>query len=156
MLTIIVPGFRSLQLRHLVLDYNGTIALDGELLPGISERLARLDAHLDIHLVTADTHGSAARQTAKLPCRLEIIGPEYQDLAKERFIDKLDPELVAAVGNGRNDLLMLQRAALGIAVIQAEGGSGMVAGSADVLCTSILDAFDLLLYPARLIATLRN
>ena len=28
------PGFRKLELTHLVLDYNGTLAVDGKLLPG--------------------------------------------------------------------------------------------------------------------------
>ena len=44
MLTLVVPGWRDLQLANLVLDVNGTLTLDGELLLvsgyGCVERLA--------------------------------------------------------------------------------------------------------------------
>ena len=41
MLTIPIPGRSALQLQHIVLDYNGTIALDGELMPGVEDRPPR-------------------------------------------------------------------------------------------------------------------
>lgn len=34
MIEINIPGFGSLELDHLVLDYNGTMALDGQLIEG--------------------------------------------------------------------------------------------------------------------------
>ena len=48
-----IPGFRRLQIRHLVLDYNGTIAVDGILLEGVGERIRALAEHLAIHVITA-------------------------------------------------------------------------------------------------------
>ncbi|MCA9958568.1 MAG: HAD hydrolase family protein, partial [Anaerolineales bacterium] len=60
-----------------------------------------------------------------------------------------------AVGNGRNDALMLQAAALGIAVLQAEGTAVVTLTAADVVTPTILDALALLTEPRRLIATLR-
>lgn len=35
MIEIDIPGFRLLKLNHLVLDYNGTLALDSLLLPEV-------------------------------------------------------------------------------------------------------------------------
>ncbi len=35
MLEIDIPGKSTLKLSHLVLDYNGTVACDGHLLPGV-------------------------------------------------------------------------------------------------------------------------
>jgi soluble P-type ATPase len=67
------PGFGRLALEHLVLDYNGTIALDGKLLPGVAERLFALAGHLQIHVVTADTFGAAAAQLAELPCVVRVL-----------------------------------------------------------------------------------
>jgi len=61
-----------------------------------------------------------------------------------------------AVGNGRNDTLMLAAAALGIGVVLAEGAATVALQSADIVCTGILPALDLLLHPLRLAATLRN
>lgn len=61
-----------------------------------------------------------------------------------------------AIGNGRNDSKMLAAAAVGVALIQREGGAAVTAANADVLCSSIFDALALLKNPKRLIATLRG
>ncbi len=42
MIEIEIPGWGSLRLVHAVFDVNGTLARDGELLPGVAERFARL------------------------------------------------------------------------------------------------------------------
>lgn len=156
MLTIAVPGCLMLQLAHLVLDYNGTIAMDGRLIEGVAGRLARLAPDLQIHVLTADTHGTAAKETESLPCLLAVIPPDNQDLAKLGYIEHIGPQRVVAVGNGRNDCLMLERATLGIAIVGGEGASSRALAAADLVCTDIAGALDLLLTPKRLQATLRN
>jgi soluble P-type ATPase len=55
MLDINIPGSQPLRLCHLILDYNGTLACDGSILPGVAERLKTLAEQLEIHIVTADT-----------------------------------------------------------------------------------------------------
>ena len=60
------------------------------------------------------------------------------------------------IGNGANDVLVLEGAALGIAVIGPEGASSAALRAADVVCASIVDALDLLLEPRALTATLRR
>ena len=67
MLTISIPGRGDLVLRHLLLDFNGTIAEDGRLAAGMAERLEALSRSLAIYVVTADTHGTAAAACAGLP-----------------------------------------------------------------------------------------
>jgi len=156
MLTIDIPGFRRLQLRHLVLDYNGTVACDGALITGVSSRLEQLSHQLEIHVLTADTFGTVAGEIAALPCRLSIIPPHHQAQAKMDYVVGLGPDQVVGVGNGRNDQLMLGCAALGLAVIQCEGASALTLQRGDVVVTDILAALDLLLNPRRLIATLRG
>jgi soluble P-type ATPase len=59
MIEIDIPGFGELSLEHLVLDYNGTLAIDGYPVPGIEFRLQALSERLKLHVVTADTFGSA-------------------------------------------------------------------------------------------------
>ncbi len=51
MIELIIPGFGPLGLSHLVSDYNGTIAVDGALIPGIREKLNVLDDMLDVQLL---------------------------------------------------------------------------------------------------------
>jgi len=153
---ISIPGRGELTLEHLVLDYNGTIALDGDLCPGVAEKLIVLAPHLQIHVITADTHGTVEAKIAGLPCALALIGPDRQDQAKLDYITGLGPQSCACIGNGRNDAAMLGAAALGIAVIGPEGAAAAVVAAADVVVTTIADALDLVLKPLRLVATLRN
>lgn len=156
MILVDIPGFQNLELAHLVCDYNGTLALDGELLPGVADLLASLAPTIQIHIITADTFGLAHVQLADLPIELIITPTESQAKTKLQFVTDLGAETVVAIGNGRNDRKMLKAAAIGIALIQREGGSAQSIANADLVCTSIVDALDLLRNPKRLIATLRS
>lgn len=156
MVEIDIPGFRRLRLEHLVLDYNGTIACDGNLIQGVRERLSALSADLRIHVVTADTFGKARDRLTGVAAELLILPEDGQDKRKLEYIAALGANSCVCIGNGRNDRLMLREAALGIAVINSEGCAIETYTGADVACTSIADALDLLLHPRRLIATLRS
>lgn len=156
MLEVTIPGYRTLILSFLVLDYNGTIACDGQLIPGVRERLEELSKSVSIHILTADTFGSVQKEMTGIPCEVVVIGRENQTQAKVEYARQLGLQKTVSVGNGRNDALMLKEAALGIAVIQEEGGAVETLLSADIAIRSILDALDLLLHPLRLTATLRS
>lgn len=156
MIDIDIPDFGRLQLQHAVFDYNGTLALDGQLLPGVAQDLQALATHLSVHVITADTFGVAAAQLQGMPVALVLTPPSDQAQAKLDFVRQLGAQATVAVGNGRNDSRMLQAAALGIALVQAEGGAAVTLAAADVVCTSLRDAVALLLNPKRLVATLRS
>lgn len=156
MIEIDIPGYGTLRLEHLVLDYNGTLSRDGKLLPGVVDRLRTLSRHLAIHVLSADTFGSVKDELSTLPCRLYIIPPEEQAEAKASYTAELGFDRTVCVGNGRNDRLMLKRAVLGIAVLQDEGAAAESLMAADLSTPGILEALDLLLFPRRLIATLRS
>jgi soluble P-type ATPase len=156
MIKIEIPGYKILQLEHLVLDFNGTLACDGDLLPGVRLCLESLSQQVHIHVLTADTFGKARAALAGLPCELTVFGAERQDLGKVSYVEKLGAIHVAAIGNGRNDRLMLKAAALAIAVIQKEDASVGTMADVDVVTTDIVHALELLQHPLRLIATLRS
>ena len=156
MLNIEIPGYPTLRLRHLVLDYNGTLACDGALIAGVRERLASLAPDLCIHVLTADTFGGAAGELEGVECRLSVLGAGGQDRGKLGYVQSLGPRGCACIGNGRNDRLMLRAAGLGVAVVQEEGATVETLAAADVVCPNILSALDLLTHPLRLAATLRN
>lgn len=155
MITVDAPGWGSFPIRHLLLDLNGTLALDGVFIPGVEERILELSKKLDIHILTADTFGTAARICHGLPVTLHVIPERDQIQAKEKYLNGL-PLKTVAIGNGRNDMEMLADAALGIAVMGPEGTSTEALRAADVVVMSINDALDLLLHPERLKATLRS
>ena len=156
MLKITIPGFRETNLADLLLDYNGTLARDGELIVGVADRLHELAENLHIHILTADTFGKARDQVADLPCELSILGPGDQAQAKLDYVNKVGAGGVVSIGNGRNDRLMLEGSVLSIAVLQTEGAAVETLTSADIAVSSILDALDLLTHPKRLVATLRS
>ena len=156
MIEVEIPGYGHLRLEHLVLDYNGTLAVDGEPLVGVTDALKNLAQSLEVHVLTADTFGKVQSRLEGLPFRLSILPVENQDTGKRDYVKALDAERTVCMGNGRNDHLMLKEAALGVAVIMDEGVAVETLNSADVVCTSILSALELLTNPLRLTATLRS
>lgn len=156
MISVAIPGFGDLELIHLVCDFNGTLALDGRLLPGIADALAELARDLRVHVITADTNGSAARELHGRPVTLELIPSSAQSAAKRAFAERLGAGGVVAIGNGRNDRELVSVAALGIAVMQGEGAAPETLVAADVVVTTALDGLRLLRNPHRLVATLRD
>jgi P-type E1-E2 ATPase len=156
MLEVKIPGYKTFAFSFLVLDYNGTIGCDGRLIPGVRDRLEALSKNVAVHIITADTFGSVREAMAGVSCEVVVIGEDNQTKAKAEYVRRLEAQRTVAVGNGRNDALMLKEAVLGIAVIQEEGGAVETLLAADILTHSILDALDLLLRPLRLTATLRS
>jgi len=156
MIEIKIPGNKILQLEHLVLDYNGTIAFDGALIEGVKESLAELSQMLTVHVITADTFGSVKKALEDINCKLAVIPLDHQDVAKLEYVENLGCEQTVSMGNGKNDRLMLKASALGVAVVQGEGAAFETLASADVVCTDILSALSLLTNPLRLTATLRS
>jgi soluble P-type ATPase len=150
-----IPGYGRLVLEHLVLDYNGTLAVDGRPLTGVKSRLRALAHTMRVHVITADTFGKARHALAGMECDLHILKRGTEDRAKAAYVRALGAQRVACIGNGRNDRLMLRAAALGIATVQREGAAAQSVMAADIVVLDIRDALDLLLTPQRLVATLR-
>ena len=155
MLTIKIPGREELNLSHLILDYNGTIAEDGEIIESIRPRLAELAKALDIYVITADTHGTAAKKCEGLPLQVLTFPTTEVGTIKAQEARKLSGGVIT-IGNGFNDIPMSDAADLSICVIGREGCCGGLLAHTDIVVTAIEDALDLLLIPGRVRATLRT
>jgi P-type E1-E2 ATPase len=155
MIQAAIPGRDTLRLEHLVLDVNGTVAAGGRLIPGVRERLSELQAHLQVHWITADTRGRQADLDAELGWPAVRVQPGAEAEQKATFVQSLGAGSVAAIGNGANDVNMLREAALGLAILGPEGLAVEALLAADAVLPDILAALDLLRDPARLAATLR-
>ena len=57
-----IPGTGTLDLQHLVLDYNGTIARDGHLMSNLDKTLTELAETVTVHVLTADTGGTVTQE----------------------------------------------------------------------------------------------
>ncbi|HBP5919963.1 HAD family hydrolase [Pseudomonas aeruginosa] len=155
MLAIDIPGVGSLRLKHLICDYNGTLALDGRLIDGVAQRMELLAHSLTLHVVTGDALGTAEEELAGLDVNLLQLSHDDQAILKEDYVITLGLNGVVAIGNGSNDRHMLQKSALGIAVIGPEGASSIALGAADLVALDILSALDMLTHPQRIITSLR-
>src|SRR5205823_9084927 len=112
------PQRAKTGLQYSVFDINGTLAVYGLLIPGASDQLSLLAGQLSIHFLSAGTHGNLEVIAQKPGYPLQVI-KSGED--KVRYVQQLGPANVIAFGNGANDVDMLRTAALGIAVITAEG-----------------------------------
>ncbi|HEY3311618.1 MAG TPA: hypothetical protein VGK00_08270 [Anaerolineales bacterium] len=156
MIELNIPGRGDLAIEHLVMDVNGTLAVDGILVEGVAKKIGSLRDRLTVHLLTADTHGGQASIDHLLNLRAMRIQPGNEAEQKAAYIRQLGAEHVVAIGQGANDAAMLRAAALGICVISAEGLAIETLQNADLLMSDILSALELFDRPLRLIASLRK
>ncbi len=155
MIEIEIPGRGVLTLENLVMDVNGTLAVDGILIAGVAPRLNFLKTVLNLHMITADTHGRQSEIDQTLGLKARRLAPEGQIEQKAAFVRMLGAEKTAAIGQGANDVGMLSAAALGICVGSPEGTAIPALMAADLFAPDILTALDLLLNPRRISGTLR-
>lgn len=161
---ISIPYFAEpLIITRILTDYTGTLSCGGKLIPGVQDRLRRLKELVEIHVISADSFGTASGQLAAIPLKPHILEQgKKHDIEKQKYIEEkgLDPSHVAAFGNGNNDVLLLktvnQAGGLAIAVDNGEGCSVQAIQNASLFIVNIVNAFDLLLGPTRCKATLRK
>jgi soluble P-type ATPase len=154
MIAIDIPGWGNLEIQNIVCDLNGTLAEDGKMLLGVKKKINTLSEKVKVYILTADTQGTANEEIQELQAELVRIPEKNSKSGKLEFFKTLRPEATVAIGNGNNDQLILREAGLGIAILESEGMSVAAMKDADIVVKGISDAFDLLLKPKRLIATL--
>ena len=151
-----IPGRGPLRLQHLVTDVNGTLAVDGVLIEGLTKRIASLRDRLEIHMLTADTHGRQVAIDEQLNLKATRVQPGNEAAQKAEFVREVGADTVVAIGQGANDAEMLKVAALGICVMSQEGVATETLTSADIIVPDIFAALDLLEKPVRIVASLRK
>ena len=156
MIELNIPGRGTLQLEHLVSDVNGTLAIDGQLPDGVARAIRDLRDRLDVHLLTADTHGRQHLIDRQLGLQAIRIQPGDEAGQKAAYVRELGAGHVVAIGQGANDAAMLEEAALGICVLSAEGTAVETLLAADLVAPDIFTALELLDKPLRIVASLRK
>jgi len=156
MIELNIPGHGIVQIKHLVCDVDGTLAVDGRLLDGMIRALSSLRDRLQIHLLTADTHGQQNIIDQQLDLEAVRVQPGHEAEQKATYVDQLGADHVVAIGQGANDAAMLKTAAIGVALISVEGLTQETLRAADLLMPDIFTALELLDQPLRIIASLRK
>jgi len=156
MIELTIPGWGVLNLEHLVMDVNGTLAIDGQLIEGVSRRITALRDRLTIHLLTADTNGRQTIIDQQLGLTAVKTTPGDEVLQKAEYVRKLGSDKVVAIGQGANDAEMLKQAHLGICVMSQEGVARESLLAADLIVPNIIAAFELFEKPLRIVASMRK
>jgi len=157
-IAIDIPGFGERHIRVAVSDYTGTHSFGGSIALHVKAKLRELATLVDLHIVTADSFGTAEQELAgiAIPYKLRT---DRHDIEKAEYVTQFDLQNVAAFGNGNNDRLMLKAVkeggGLAIAVDNGEGCAMDAILNADLFVVGAANAIDLLLDPLRLKATLR-
>lgn len=156
MIEIDIPGKGIFNIKYLVLDMNGTITLDGNMINGVQERLSEINKLVHISIITADTYDTVEKLKLVLDIEFHKIDKGQEQEQKRSYIHQLGTMNTIAIGNGTNDSAMLKECAIGICVLGPEGTSAEALLSSDIIVADILKALDLVLTPQRITATLRR
>ena len=156
-----ISGFGHLKLEYLVLDLNGTIANAGDVPKDLFTIVNKLKQKLNVYIVSADTFGTASEVAKAMGVSLHTLksgkgSKTNEKWQKAKFVKRLGRNSVVALGNGRNDELMIKTARLGIAIIGAEGCVIETLNGADVVFTNASEALKTLFDLQALRATLRS
>jgi len=157
-ISIEIPGFGSRHITTVVTDYTGTYSFAGVVAADVKHKLKLLAAVTDLHIVTADSFGTAERELSGI-VKPYLLRTGRHDTEKADYVSRFDLASVAAVGNGNNDRLMLKAVkeggGLAIAVDNGEGCALDALLNANLFIVGGGSALDVLLDPVRLKATLR-
>jgi P-type E1-E2 ATPase len=156
MIELNIPGRGILQLEHLVSDVCGTLAIDGQLVENLPRLIRALRDRLEIHLLTADTHGRQVHIDQQLGIEAVRIQLGNEAEQKAAYVRRLGADRVAAIGQGANDAAMLKEAGLGICILSAEGTAVEALLASDLVVPDIYAALELFEKPLRIVASLRK
>lgn len=157
MIRVNIPGYKDLEIKNVVFDFNGTVAEDGAIPNEVREKIKMLYYEdVNIFILTADTYGTVTKECTGLPVKVEIFNRENGSEDKKNIVKKLGSENTVTIGNGKIDVEMFKNSIVSIAVIGKEGCFSKAILEADIVVNNIIDAIDLVLKKDRLKATLRT
>lgn len=144
----------SIEIKTIVLDLNGTLAVNGQLVVGVAERIERLKNEMGFQLilVSGDQRGNGKSMASTLGIDFRKANSLEE---KERVILEYNCETTAAIGNARIDIGTFKQAKIAIATLQGEGIHTGILKEVDILVPSILDALDLFIDPNSFKATMK-
>ncbi len=151
-----IPGYGILEIHHVVLDLNGTLAIDGEISRAVTAKIAELSKHFRVIVTSSDTYGNLQELAEHLGIEAYPLKSDNASEEKRELISFIGAQHTIAIGNGYNDAEMLKEAVIGICIIGKEGTHRKALENADIIVTCIEDALDCILKPKRIIANLRN
>lgn len=154
MISIHRSGMESLEIQSVLIDFEGTLAIDGRVHPKSKDKVNLLSRRTTIYIVVKSSRENAEKTLKKMKVEILYVTEEDSSQQKLDLLQRLGPRQTAVIGNGLDDVRIMEQAGLGMCVIGKEGSSAEAMAKADLVFTDILDALDFLLKPLRQRATL--
>ena len=154
MISIQRPGMESLDIHFVLIDFEGTLAMDGRVHPKAKDKVNLLSKRATITILTKSNREKVEKTLTKM--KVEILYVTEGDSSQQKLnaLQRLGAHQTAVIGNGLDDVRIMEQAGLGMCVIGKEGASAEAMAKADLVVTHVLDALDFLLKPLRQRATL--
>jgi len=154
MITILRSGQEPLEIDFILLDFEGTLASDRRVHPKAKDRINLLSKRTKIYILTKEEKILMEEVLKKVKAEIIYLMEGEASQQKLDLLRQLGASRTVAIGNGVDDVPMIEEAGLGISVMGKEGTFSEAMKKADVVFMNILDALDFLLKPLRQKATL--
>ena len=154
MISIQRPGMESLDIHFVLIDFEGTLAMDGRVHPKAKDKVNLLSKRATIYILTKSNREKVEETLRKMKAEILYVAEGDSSQQKLNVLQRLGPHQTAVIGNGLDDGQIMEQAGLGMCVIGKEGSSAEAMAKADLVVTHVLDALDFLLKPLRQRATL--
>ena len=154
MISIERPGQSNLEIEFILVDFDGTLASDRRVHPKAKDKINLLSKRSKIYILTKEEKESAEEILKRVKAETIYLKEGEASQQKLDLLRQLGATRTVAIGNGVDDVPMIEEAGLGIAVMGKEGTSSETMKKADLVFMNILDALDFLLKPLRQRATL--
>ena len=154
MISIQRPGMEDLDIHFVLIDFEGTLAMDGRVHPKAKDKVNLLSKRASIYILTKSNREKVEETLRKMKAEILYVAEGDSSQQKLNVLQRLGPHQTAVIGNGLDDGQIMEQAGLGMCVIGKEGSSAEAMAKADLVVTHVLDALDFLLKPLRQRATL--
>lgn len=154
MISIQRSGMGSLDIHFVLIDFEGTLAMDGRVHPKAKDKVNLLSKRATLYIVTKSSREKVEETLRKMTVEILYVPEGDSSQQKLNLLQRLGPHQTAVIGNGLDDARIMEQAGLGMCVIGKEGSSAEAVAKADLVVTHVLDALDFLLKPLRQRATL--
>jgi soluble P-type ATPase len=154
MISIERPGQGNLEIEFILIDFEGTLASDRRVHPKAKDKINLLSKRAKIYILTKEEKEHAEEVLKRVKAEIIYLTEGESSQKKLDLLRQLGANRTVAIGNGADDVPMIEEAGLGICVLGKEGTFSEAIKKADVVFMNILEALDFLLKPLRQKATL--
>jgi soluble P-type ATPase len=154
MIAIQRQGREPVEIEFILMDFEGTLASDRRVHPKAKDKINLLSKRTKIYILTRGEKEVVSEVLKKVKAEIVYLPEEGTYEKKLDLLRQLGPTRTVAIGNGVDDVQMIEEAGLSLCIMGKEGTSVEAMVKADLVFTNILDALDFLLKPLRQKATL--